>query len=121
MNYKELLEKPHYDYPTKPIGGSNPYYCCTYCEKSDPSINGRLDGHYDDCVWAKAKKYAIINDIIRLYLREIFPDVKPKDDLMDILEAELPKNAFDFINKNKDQMAPVVQELLSVLLTLRNQ
>lgn len=46
----------YYSYPTEPIGGGNPYYCCASCGRSDPQINGRLDGHYDFCEWAKNKR-----------------------------------------------------------------
>lgn len=44
------------DYPSEPIGADNPYYCCSSCGRSDPQINGRLDGHHDFCEWAKKKK-----------------------------------------------------------------
>lgn len=41
---------PYYsDYPSVPIGGGNPYYCCSYCEISDPQINGSLSGHHKHC------------------------------------------------------------------------
>jgi hypothetical protein len=39
----------HSDYPTRPIGGSNPYYCCKFCERSVPEINGKLEGHLANC------------------------------------------------------------------------
>jgi len=39
------------DYPRSPIGDGNPYYRCACCGKSDPQINGRIDGHYEDCEW----------------------------------------------------------------------
>jgi hypothetical protein len=44
------------NYPTEPIGGGNPYYCCAKCGMSDPQINGQLDGHHDWCEWAIQKK-----------------------------------------------------------------
>jgi hypothetical protein len=39
------------DYPREPIGGDNPYWRCSCCGKSDPAINGRVDGHWADCSW----------------------------------------------------------------------
>ena len=49
-------EKYYSDYPTVPIGGGNPYYCCASCGRSAPQINGSLDGHNDNCEWVIAKK-----------------------------------------------------------------
>jgi hypothetical protein len=42
-------------YPTRPIGGGNPYWACIHCGRSDPEINGRLEGHGEGCSWAVAK------------------------------------------------------------------
>jgi len=43
-------EETYYtDYPNRPIGGGNPYWCCCHCGRSDPEINGRLEGHSDHC------------------------------------------------------------------------
>lgn len=44
------------DYPTRPIGGKNPYHCCSACGASVPEINGSLDGHRDGCSWAEAQR-----------------------------------------------------------------
>ncbi len=44
------------DYPNEPIGGENPYYRCCSCKRSDPEINRRLGGHYEDCEWAIKKR-----------------------------------------------------------------
>jgi hypothetical protein len=41
------------DYPTKPIGGGNPYHQCIYCDRSVPAINGRLDRHIEFCIFRK--------------------------------------------------------------------
>ncbi len=48
------------DYPKKPIGGDNPYYCCEYCGISDPQINGELKNHHIDCEWRKIEELKII-------------------------------------------------------------
>lgn len=37
------------DYPKRKMSKPNPYYCCFYCGKTDPYINGRLDKHEKDC------------------------------------------------------------------------
>ena len=50
-----VVEKYYNDYPTEPIGGKNPYYCCSSCAKSVPEINGRLEGH---SLWCKYRKEA---------------------------------------------------------------
>jgi hypothetical protein len=44
------------DYPSKPIGGGNPYYACSHCGRSDPEINGRLEGHEPNCAYRIAKQ-----------------------------------------------------------------
>jgi hypothetical protein len=43
------------DYPTKPIGGSNPYHCCAYCEVSQPAIYGVLENHMEWCEYRRLK------------------------------------------------------------------
>jgi hypothetical protein len=49
---------PDYDptYPSEPIGGGNPYYRCTACKKSGPSINGRLSRHWSGCEWVRVRQ-----------------------------------------------------------------
>ena len=39
----------HLDYPSKPIGGGNPYHRCVHCKRSAPEINGSLAGHETWC------------------------------------------------------------------------
>lgn len=51
---------PYSDYPTKPIGGDNPYQCCASCGVSDPQINGTLSGHRSDCEWVCTKKAELL-------------------------------------------------------------
>lgn len=41
-------------YANEPIGGGNPYYRCVHCKISDPSINGRLEGHLSSCEYRQA-------------------------------------------------------------------
>ena len=40
------------NYPKKPMGGGNPYWYCESCGRTDPEINGNLDGHMNHCAWA---------------------------------------------------------------------
>lgn len=46
----------HSDYENEPIGGGNPYRRCIHCKRSDPEINGRLEGHLRDCRYRLAKE-----------------------------------------------------------------
>ena len=45
----ELAKNYHDDYPKEPIGGGNPYYCCSHCGISDPQINGEIKNHAEWC------------------------------------------------------------------------
>ncbi len=59
------MEEYRTDYPNEPIGGDNPYYCCTFCGISGPQINGRLSGHATDCEWRikeEAKEAKVYED-----------------------------------------------------------
>ena len=44
-------DKLYFDYPSEPIGGSNPYRRCSDCKRSAPEINGKIENHYSDCAW----------------------------------------------------------------------
>lgn len=46
-------------YENEPIRGGNPYWRCKACKRSDPEINGRLEGHLDWCSWRKAREEQI--------------------------------------------------------------
>jgi hypothetical protein len=47
-----MTERYRSDYPTKKAYGSgNPYYACAACGRTDPDINGRLEGHEETCAW----------------------------------------------------------------------
>lgn len=46
----------HSDYETEPIGGGNPYHRCIHCKRSDPEINGRIEGHLPDCTYRMARE-----------------------------------------------------------------
>lgn len=53
------------DYPKEPISRDNPYYRCTYCKRSDPKINGRLEGHAKYCKYRVEKELAIAKEILQ--------------------------------------------------------
>ena len=61
------MEDEYYDdYPKVPIGGDNPYYCCSDCYVSGPAINGKIEGHLETCAW-------------RLMMEKILKDEKQID------------------------------------------
>lgn len=47
---------PYHDYPSSPVGGTNPYWQCVHCGATDPQINGRLSGHFQGCLYVKMKR-----------------------------------------------------------------
>ena len=51
-----MTEKYYNDYPKEPIGGRNPYYCCSYCKISDPQINGEIKNHAKWCEYRIQKQ-----------------------------------------------------------------
>ena len=46
----------HSDYPKEPFGGSNPYYCCSFCKLGDPQINGKIENHASWCEYRISKE-----------------------------------------------------------------
>lgn len=61
------------DYPKERIGGSNPYYCCSYCKMSEPQINGRVNNHSLWCKYRMEKQHYTFEDIDALE-RELFDE-----------------------------------------------
>jgi len=59
-----MTDEYYSDYPTRPIGGGNPYYCCAHCGRSDPEINGRLEGHAPDCEYRLEKENPYYGQLI---------------------------------------------------------
>lgn len=51
-----MSDQYHHDYDSEPIGGGNPYYRCVHCHRSDPEINGRLEGHLPSCEYRQRKE-----------------------------------------------------------------
>jgi len=52
----KMTETYYSDYENEPIGDGNPYYCCIHCKRSDPEINGRIEGHNSYCKYRIAKE-----------------------------------------------------------------
>jgi glutamine amidotransferase-like uncharacterized protein len=44
-----LMMNGYDGYENEPLGGGNPYYCCSSCGISDPAINGHLFNHSNYC------------------------------------------------------------------------
>jgi len=55
-----MIVADDFDYPKEPIGGGNPYYCCSYCKRSDPEINGYIGNHPEWC-WYRILKESEAN------------------------------------------------------------
>lgn len=77
-------------YPTKPIGGGNPCYCCASCEVSDPQINGQLENHTEWCEYRKKKEAEKTtsnlkdeNDWLKYLLKQIIQSLPEKRDWLD--------------------------------------
>ena len=51
----------YHDYKSEPIGGGNPYYRCAQCKRSDPEINGRIEGHESWCGYRQKKESEATN------------------------------------------------------------
>jgi len=49
------------DYPSRKIGGGNPYYCCSLCGRSAPEVFGNLGKHNGWCAYRRTKE-AIASD-----------------------------------------------------------
>jgi hypothetical protein len=62
--------KYHSDYPTKSMGGGNPYYCCSYCGISDPQINGKLHNHEETCEYRIKKTQELKNEFLMQILNQ---------------------------------------------------
>ncbi len=50
------MEEYTADYPKKPVGVGNPYWCCVYRGITDPQINGKISGYSASCKWRVAEE-----------------------------------------------------------------
>lgn len=69
-----------HSYPSVPIGGDNPYYCCQYCGKSDPEINGLISNHSPLCAWRIRKEEEHADWLGHDELREVLERFGVMDD-----------------------------------------
>lgn len=61
------------DYPKEPIGGGNPYWCCSSCKLSDPQINGDINNHTFTCSYRQEKQgYKLNSDQLYDLLDELY-------------------------------------------------
>ena len=77
-----MNEKYYNDYPKEPIGGTNPYMRCSSCGRSEPEIDGKLDGHYSDCEWALKHRPRKTKIITREYWFDIDGVKVPNEEAM---------------------------------------
>jgi hypothetical protein len=59
------------DYPSRPIGGGNPYHCCVFCERSAPQLFGHLERHGSYCLYRRTKEAVIAgnkDEMLDLYV-----------------------------------------------------
>ncbi len=50
------METDIHDYPHKPIGGTNPYHCCSLCGRSTPEVYNHLEKHNPYCLYRRGKE-----------------------------------------------------------------
>lgn len=92
------------DYPSVPIGGDNPYYCCADCGVSDPEINGRLEGHRSFCSWAIRQRVTPLT-LAKLASKSIDCGAVQR------LSLTLTYNAvFFLVEEDRDAFAELIQE-----------
>jgi len=69
MTKKDIEKMNLTDFDTKPIGGGNPYYCCSSCGRSVPEINGNLYRHSDFCPYRVRKEKSLLGgDTLKIHL-----------------------------------------------------
>ena len=102
------MEMEYYDdYPSEPIGGGNPYYCCSSCGISDPQINGRLEGHSKYCEWRIRKEASIkMNKIVE----DVNQKVKEYEGI-DSHTEEKQKEFYDYLEKKQVEIMPLIEEM----------
>ena len=85
---------PYYDdYPKEKIGKRNPYYCCIYCKRSAPEINGTLSKHSIHC------QYRIMKE------KELgVPTVDDINSIIDQIKRFNPRDRIEFLRRLKSEM-----------------
>lgn len=51
------------NYENQPVGGGNPYYECIHCHQTDPSINGYIFGHSNNCLYVEKRLREILTPV----------------------------------------------------------
>lgn len=74
------------DYPSRKIGGGNPYHCCIFCERSAPQLFGHLERHESYCLYRKAKEAMISGN--KSEMLDVFLDIEDREDCY-VLRTEL--------------------------------
>lgn len=76
------------DYPSKPIGGGNPYNCCVFCERSAPQLFGRLERHEPYCIYRRIKEAVIARNKNEMF--DLYVEIEDRDNCY-ALQIELDK------------------------------
>lgn len=106
----------YHDFPKAPIGGRNPYQCCTQCGNSEPAINGRLEGHSSMCGYRLGKETELRHKAVREGKPSLATLYIDTDFSMELVDHEGQKiciqHEYLFENVHKGQ---IVQEVLKYL------
>jgi len=108
-------------YPTKPMGGSNPYYCCVHCGRTDPQINGELNNHSDTCAYRQAKQGYVLdgNDAYDLP-DELFSDELEIYTVVRMAQQDLEegniKGALARLKVDADKIRPISPKLYAIIM-----
>lgn len=71
------------DYDTEPIGGGNPYYCCSSCKRAVPEINGRLEGHSEYCTYRQKIEQQKEIDWLKFLIKNVVDSLPHQKDWLD--------------------------------------
>ncbi len=101
------------DYESEPIGDGNPYYCCVYCKRSDPEINGELEGHNKDCPYRIAKELELkVNKgkPFKNFDHETLNNLSVN--IIDTIEAELSLHRQCLSDEDSDMLCVQIEKIL---------
>jgi hypothetical protein len=109
------------DYPNEPIGGDNPYYCCSSCKLSDPQINGDINRHHFWCLYRIQKQgykltstqyYDLLDELDREDLQDYTVVVMAARDM----ESNNIVSALARLKVDADQLRMVSPKLYAIIL-----
>lgn len=101
------------DYENEPIGGGNPYYRCIYCKRSDPEINGRLEGHNKECPYRITKEFELkVNKgkPLKNFDHETLNNLTV--DVIDIIESELSSYNLCLSDEDSNELCTQLEKIL---------